>query len=85
MNPKLSKINAEYEKNKAKISELQGRQRELDRQRQEIENNEILELVQSHRLDAVGLAALLRNINNNSAPITGAVQKEEYDNETEDE
>lgn len=73
MNPKLGKISVEYEKNRVKISELQGRQRELDRQRREIENNEILELVQSFKLDAEGLAALLNSMNNNPAPSTSAM------------
>lgn len=85
MNPKLAKIDAEYEKNKAKLSELQSRQRELDRQRREIENNEILELVQSCNLDADGLAALLRNMNNNPAPVTGAAQREDFDDEIEND
>ena len=30
MNAKIKKINAEYEKNAAKIAELQARQKELD-------------------------------------------------------
>ncbi|MGI6498985.1 MAG: DUF4315 family protein [Oscillospiraceae bacterium] len=69
MNPKMAKILAEYEKNKAKISELQSRQRELDHQRTELENNEILELVHSHKLDIDALAALLKNMKSGSAPI----------------
>ena len=32
MNAKIKKINAEYEKNAAKIAELQARQKELDKQ-----------------------------------------------------
>ena len=32
MNPKIKKINAEYDKNAAKIAELQARQKELIRQ-----------------------------------------------------
>lgn len=31
MNPKLVKLNNEYEKNKAKISDIQTRQREIER------------------------------------------------------
>lgn len=38
MNPKIKKINAEYDKNAAKIAELQARQKELIRQRTELEN-----------------------------------------------
>lgn len=51
MNPKIKKINAEYEKNAAKIEELQARQKELVRMRTDLENNDILELVHSHNMD----------------------------------
>ena len=51
MNPKIKKINAELDKNAAKIAELQARQKELIQQRTELENNDILELVHSHNMD----------------------------------
>ena len=38
MNPKIKKINTEYEKNAAKITELQARQEELAKQRTELEH-----------------------------------------------
>lgn len=63
MNPKIKKINAEYDKNAAKIAELQARQKELVRQRTELENSDILELVHSHDLDITRLAALIRTMN----------------------
>ena len=63
MNAKIKKINAEYEKNAAKIAELQARQKELDKQRTELENSDILELVHSHDLDITRLAALIRTMN----------------------
>lgn len=61
MNPKIKKITTEYAKNAAKIEELQARQKELLRQRTELENSDILELVHSHNLTISQLAALLRN------------------------
>lgn len=67
MNPKIKKINAEYEKNAAKIAELQARQKELTRQRTELENSDILELVRSHDLDITQLAALIRTMNTDPA------------------
>lgn len=67
MNPKIKKINAEYDKNAAKIAELQARQKELVRQRTELENSDILELVHSHDLDITRLAALIRTMNTNPA------------------
>lgn len=67
MNPKIKKINAEYDKNAAKIAELQARQKELVRQRTELENSDILELVHSHDLDITQLAALIRTMNSDPA------------------
>ena len=67
MNLKIKKINAEYDKNAAKIAELQARQKELVRQRTELENNDILELVHSHNLDITQLAALIHNMNTDPA------------------
>ncbi len=62
MNPKIKKINAEYEKNAAKIEELQARQKELVRMRTDLENNDILELVHSHNMDINQLSALLQSM-----------------------
>ena len=67
MNPKIKKINAEYDKNAAKIAELQARKKELIRQRTELENSDILELVHSHDLDITRLAALIRTMNTDPA------------------
>lgn len=67
MNPKIKKINAEYDKNAVKIAELQARQKELVRQRTELENSDILELVHSHDLDITRLAALIRTMNTDPA------------------
>ena len=67
MNPKIKKSNAEYDKNAAKIAELQARQKELVRQRTELENSDILELVHSHDLDITRLAALIRTMNTDPA------------------
>ena len=47
MNPKIKKIDTEYEKNAAKITELQARQRELEKQRLELENLDIIGMVRN--------------------------------------
>ena len=59
MNPKIKKINAEYQKNAAKIDELQARQAELTKQRTELENLDIIGLVRSMGLDPDQLAVLI--------------------------
>lgn len=53
MNPKIKKIDNEYEKNAAKITELQERQREL-------ENLDIIGMVRSMGLTPGQLAALIQ-------------------------
>lgn len=45
INPKIQKIETELEKNRSKISELQTRNKEMERQKTELENAEIIALV----------------------------------------
>lgn len=60
MNPKIKKIDTEYEKNTAKITELQERQKELEKQRLELENLDIIGLVRGMGLTPDQLAALIQ-------------------------
>ena len=60
MNPKIKKIDAEYSKNAAKITELQERQRELEKQRLELENLDIIGIVRNVVLTPDQLAAILQ-------------------------
>ena len=59
MNQKIKKINTEYQKNAAKIAELQARQAELTKQRTELENLDIIGMVRGVGLDPDQLAALI--------------------------
>ncbi len=61
MNPKIKKIDKEYAKNAEKISELQARQVELEKQRTELENLDIIGLVRNVGLTPDQLAALIRS------------------------
>lgn len=76
MNPKIKKIDNEYEKNTAKITELQTRQKELEKQRTELENLDIIGLVRGVGLTPQQLAALIKG-GNPAAP----EKKEENDHE----
>ena len=60
MNPKIKKIDSEYEKNAAKVTELQARQRELEKQRLELENLDIIGIVRNMGLTPDQLAALVQ-------------------------
>ena len=59
MNQKLKKINTEYQKNAAKIEELQARQAEPEKQRTELEKLDIIGMVRGVGLDPDQLAALI--------------------------
>lgn len=81
MNPKIAKIDAENEKLAAKISELQARQRELAKQRTELENLDIIGLVRSVGITPDELAALIQNLKHDPAPILRGGHKEDADHE----
>ena len=77
MNAKIKKINAEYEKNAAK---LQARQKELDKQRTELENLDIVGMVRSMGMTPEELAALIEaSKNGQMAP--AMTEKEETGDE----
>lgn len=76
MNPKFKKIDTEYEKNAAKISALQGRQKELEKQRLELENLDIIGLVRGMGMTAEELSALMKASRENR-PIYDQKKQEE--------
>ena len=58
---KIEKINVEIEKTKAKIAEYQSRLKELERQRTEQENTEIVGLVRSVDMTPQELAEFIQS------------------------
>ena len=60
MNPKIERVCKEIDKTKGKIGELQARLRELERQKTELENTEIVETVQGMDISLADLASMLR-------------------------
>ena len=56
---KLTKLQMEIDKIKQKISEQQTRLRELEQQKTEIENTEIVELVRSMKMNTSELSTFL--------------------------
>lgn len=83
MNPKLKKINAEYEKNAAKISELQTRQKELTKERTELENLDIIGIVRSLGVTPDELAALIQASKGRQAAPALITEKEDTDYEND--
>lgn len=68
MNPKIQKLRDERAKHKSKISALQERVRDLDKQIRELENIEIIGLVRERGLSLEQFAALLAGTQNAPAP-----------------
>lgn len=80
MNAKINKLRGELTKNKNKISELQSRNREIERQIIELENNDILELVHSHDLDITQLTALIEMMKNDpAAALRGEMEETDHE------
>ena len=80
MNTKINKLRGELTKNKNKISELQSRNREIERQITELENNDILELVHSHNLDITQLTALIQAMKTDPAAVMrGEMEESEHE------
>lgn len=80
MNTKINKLRGELAKNKNKISELQSRNREIERQITELENNDILELVHSHDLDITQLTALIEMMKNDpAAALRGEMEESDHE------
>lgn len=77
MNAKIKKINKEYKKNAEKIVELQTRQAELEKQRTELENLDIIGLVRGVGLSPDQLAALIRSASGVSAANASQPQEPE--------
>ena len=67
MNPKISKLNAEKEKNLKKIADMNARNEEIDKLIIELENLDIIGLVRECRITPEVLAKLLKNITEEKA------------------
>ena len=76
MSPKFKKIDVEYAKNAAKISALQNRQKELEKQRRELENLDIVGLVRGMGMTAEELSALMKASRENR-PVSDQNKQEE--------
>lgn len=68
MNPKIEKINTEIKKYQERIVESTNRIKELERQRTEIENTDIIGLVRAVNATPEELAALLKSLKAKGAP-----------------
>ena len=82
MNTKLSKLQMEIDKIKLKITEHQSKLRELEQQKTEIENTEIVELVRSLKMNTSELSSFLKAYREkNDAPILMPTTQEDNHHE----
>ena len=68
MNPKISRLRAEREKNNGKIAALQTRNREIDSQIMELENTDIIGMVRESGFTPEQLARLLQSMRQGQFP-----------------
>lgn len=62
MNPQIERINAEIEKHKNKITQLQERIKRLEARRTELQNTEILGRIEVITATPEDLAAIMRSL-----------------------
>ena len=71
MNPKIERVIKDIDKTKEKITEYQSRLRELEKQKTEFENIEIVEAVRGMDIPLNDLPAILKALREqNGAPFT---------------
>ncbi len=68
MNPKIQKLRMELAKNKGKISELQAKNRELEKQIRELEDTDIIGMVREQGMSMEQFAELFRKMQNTQPP-----------------
>ena len=79
MNPKNMKLRGELEKNKGKISDLQGRNRELEKQIRELEDTDIIGMVRENGMTMEQFAELFRRMQAVPAPATSEKEALNHD------
>lgn len=85
MNPKISRLRAEREKNNGKIAALQTRNGEIDSQIMELENTDIIGLARATGMSMEELAQFLTQIKRGGAPFITPNTKEDTDYVHEEE
>ena len=71
MNAKIERVNKDIEKSKGKIAAEQTRLRDLEKQKTELENLDIVSTVRGMNISFTDLAALLKQANANSPGTSG--------------
>ena len=81
LNPKITKLLAEREKNSEKIAKLNARNDEIDKQVTELENLDIVGIVRRMGVTPDELAALMQTARPSGPQSAAPVEKEDADHE----
>ena len=81
MNPKIIKLREEHAKNKARITELSARNRDIEKQLRGLENTEIIGLVRAQGMSLEDFFALMQAQSHAAATIPNTNEQEETENE----
>lgn len=86
MNAKIERVSKDIQKTKDKINEFQTKLRELEKQKTELENMEIVDAVRGMDISLTDLAALLKAAKSGGTTSgqVGPKSKEPADTETEE-
>jgi len=77
LNAKIERVNKEIDKAKGKIADQQARLRDLEKQKTELENLEIVEAVRGMDISFAELAALLKSTKVQAIPTQEQEETEE--------
>ena len=66
-NPKIDKVNTQIANTKARISEYQAKLRALERQKTDIENDQLITLIRSEKISDAELSALMQSLRHKSS------------------
>lgn len=69
MNPRITKLRTELEKNRSKITDLQIRNRDLEKQIRELEDTDIIGMVRENGMTMEEFAELFQRMQSAPAPV----------------
>jgi septal ring factor EnvC (AmiA/AmiB activator) len=86
LNAKIERVNKDIDKTKDKINEFQARLKELEKQKTELENTEIVEAVRGMDIPLNDLPAILKALREqNGAPFTSGQLGPKFKDKTDSE
>lgn len=79
MNPRITKLRTELEKNRSKITDLQGRNRDLEKQIRELEDTDIIGMVRENGMTMEQFAELFHRMQTAPAPFNSEKEASNHD------